>query len=96
MDMISRIYCADLKLRAYTVTSLETAREVTSVHRTTPNATMALGRTINAPLAERQLKPETNQSILLKFSGEGPLKEVHVQVDAFGNLRGYVANPLSI
>lgn len=94
MDMISRIYCADLKLRAYTVTSLGTAREVTSVHRTTPNATMALGRTINAAaLLSATLKPETNQSILLKFSGEGPLKEVHVQVDAFGNLRGYVANP---
>lgn len=94
MDMISRIYCADLKLRAYTVTSLETAKEITSIHKTTPNATVALGRTINASaLLSATLKPETNQSILLKFSGEGPLKEVHVQADAFGNLRGYVANP---
>lgn len=94
MDMISRIYCADLKLRAYTVTSLETAREITSVHKTTPNATVALGRTITgAALLSATLKPETNQSILLKFSGEGPIKEVHVQADAFGNLRGYVANP---
>ncbi|HOP29167.1 MAG TPA: Hsp33 family molecular chaperone HslO [Spirochaetota bacterium] len=94
MDMISRIYCAELKLRAYTVTSLETAREVTSIHKTTPNATVALGRTISAAaLLSATLKPETSQSILLKFSGEGPLKEVHVQADAFGNLRGYIANP---
>lgn len=94
MDMISRIYCADLKLRAYTVISLDTAREITSVHKTTPNATVALGRTITgAALLSATLKPETSQSILLKFSGEGPIKEVHVQADAFGNLRGYVANP---
>lgn len=94
MDMISRIYCADLKLRAYTVTSPATAKEITSIHKTTPNATVALGRTVNAAsLLSATLKPETNQSILLKFSGEGPLKEVHVQADAFGNIRGYVANP---
>lgn len=94
MDMISRIYCADLKLRAYTVTSPETAAEITKTHKTTPNATVALGRTITAAaLLSATLKPETGQSILLKFSGEGPLKEVHVQADACGNLRGYVANP---
>ncbi len=94
MDMISRIYCADLKLRAYTVTSPETAKEITSIHKTSPNATTALGRAINAAaLLGATLKPETGQSILLKFSGNGPIKEVHVQTDAFGNIRGYVANP---
>ncbi len=95
MDSISRIYCEELKLRAYTVTSLDVTREVTSLHKTTPNATVALGRTINAAaLLGATLKPQTNQSLLLKFSGSGPLREVHVQVDAFGSIRGYVANPM--
>ncbi len=95
MDTISRIYCESLKLRAYTVTSLNIAREITAVHKTTPNATVALGRTINAAaMLSATLKPQTNQSILVKFSGSGPIGEVHVQVDAFGNLRGYAANPM--
>ena len=95
MDNISRIYCESLKLRAYTVTSLDITREITTLHNTTPNATVALGRTINAAaLLSATLKPQTNQSILMKFSGSGPIGEVHVQVDAFGHLRGYTANPM--
>ncbi len=95
MDSISRIYCESLKLRAYTVTSLNITREITSLHNTTPNSTVALGRTINAAaLLSATLKPQTNQSILMKFSGSGPIGEVHVQADAFGNLRGYIANPM--
>jgi molecular chaperone Hsp33 len=95
MDTLSRIYCESLKLRAYTAISLNTAREITSLHKTTPNATVALGRVINgAALLSATLKPETNQSVLLKFSGSGPIKEIHVQADAYGNIRGYVANPI--
>jgi len=94
MDMVSRIYCESLKLRAYTVVTKETASGITSVHKTTPNATLALGRTINAAaLIAATLKPESGQSVLVKFSGEGPVREVHVQCDAFGNVRGYIANP---
>lgn len=94
MDIISRIYCKDLALRAYTVTSKTAVQEIVKVHNTTPNATMALGRTINAAaLLGATLKPMSNQNILLKFSGSGPIKEIHVQADARGNIRGYVANP---
>ena len=95
MDTLARIYCESLKLRAYTVTSLETVREITALHKTTPNATVALGRVINgAALLSATLKPESNQSTLLKFSGSGPIKEIHVQADAYGNIRGYAANPI--
>jgi len=94
MDKISRIYCKDLGLRAYTVTSRSTAQQIVNMHKTTPNATMALGRAVNAAaLLGATLKPMSNQSILLKFSGSGPLKEIHVQSDARGNIRGYAANP---
>ena len=94
MDSISRIICDDLNLRAYTVTSLDTVRDITSIHNTTPNATMALGRTINATaLMSASLKPGSNQSISVKFSGDGPLREVQAQADAMGNIRAYVSNP---
>lgn len=94
MDIISRIYCKDLSLRAYTVTSRSVVQQIVTAHDTTPNATMALGRSINAAaLLGSTLKPMSNQNILLKFSGSGPIKGIHVQADARGNIRGYVANP---
>ncbi len=94
MDKISRIYCEKLKLRAYTVESRTTVRDIVKIHETTPNATVALGRVINAAaLLGATLKPESDQSLLLKFSGEGPIREIHAQTDAHGNIRAYVANP---
>jgi len=94
MDKISRIYCESLKLRAYTVESKSTVRDIVKIHDTTPNATVALGRVINgAALLGATLKPESNQGLLLKFSGEGPIREIHAQTDAYGNIRAYVANP---
>jgi len=93
-DTITRIICDELNLRACAVTSLDTVRNIISTHGTSPNATVALGRTINAAaLMSATLKPDSNQSIALKFAGDGPVKEIHVQADARGNLRGYVANP---
>ena len=94
MDIISRIYCKDLSLRAYTVTSRSVVQQIVTAHNTTPNATMALGRSINAAaLLGAGLKPMSKQNILLKFSGSGPIRQIHVQADASGNIRGYVANP---
>lgn len=93
-DAVTRLICDELDLRFYTVTALDTVKAITSLHGTTPNATVPLGRTIiAAALLSATLKIESNQSISLKFSGSGPLAEIQVQVDALGNVRGYVANP---
>jgi molecular chaperone Hsp33 len=93
-DRLTRIICETLNLSAYTVTTLDVVREITSLHDTTPNATVALGRTINAAaLMASTLKPESDQSLLLKIQGSGPIREIHVQADARGNIRGYTFNP---
>lgn len=93
-DRLTRLICRPLNLRAYTVTSMDIAREITSLHETTPNATLALGRTITAAaLLSATLKPDSAQSLLVKIEGTGPVREIHAQADARGNIRGYVANP---
>ncbi|MBP7736711.1 MAG: Hsp33 family molecular chaperone HslO [Spirochaetes bacterium] len=93
-DLLTRMICERLNLRAYTVTSMNVAREITSLHNTSPNATMALGRTVTAAaLLSAMLKPDSDQSLLIKIEGSGPIREIHAQADARGNIRGYVANP---
>jgi molecular chaperone Hsp33 len=93
-DRLTRLICEPLNLRAYAVTTMDAVTEITSLHRTTPNATLALGRTITAAaLLSAMLKPDSDQSLLVKIEGNGPIREIHAQADARGNLRGYVANP---
>lgn len=93
-DRISRIVCDALSLRAYTALSLGSVREITGLHNTSPNATLALGHTLTAAaLLGATLKPGSNQSLLVKIEGSGPIREIHAQADARGNIRGYAANP---
>ncbi|MCL2026066.1 MAG: Hsp33 family molecular chaperone HslO [Leptospirales bacterium] len=94
MDAISRLICDELKLRVYTVTSVGVVKKLCKIHNTSPTASRALGGTINAALlAGASLKPGSAQSVSVKFSGNGPLQSVQAQVDAKGNVRGYVSNP---
>lgn len=94
-DFISRIISHELNIRAYAVSALHTAREIVRMQGCTPPAAIVLGRAVNAAaLLSATLKPDSNQTISLKISGTGPTRELHVQADAKGNLRGYIANPL--
>jgi molecular chaperone Hsp33 len=93
-DKITRIVCEELNLRAYTAETRDLVKEITGLHNTTPNAATALGRSITATaLLSATLKPDSNQNITVKFSGSGPIREIHVQADARGNVRGYAENP---
>lgn len=93
-DLLTRVICEPLNLRAYTVTTMDLVREITSLHETSPNATIALGRTVTAAaLLSATLKPDSDQSLLVKIEGSGPIREIHAQADARGNLRGFAANP---
>ncbi len=93
-DHVSRIICEHYNVRIYTALTADLARTISEQHRTSPAATMALGRAVNATaLLCATLKPGSPQSVTLRISGTGPIREIHVQADAKGNIRGYVANP---
>jgi molecular chaperone Hsp33 len=93
-DNVHRLLLDDLNMRAYAVDVTRLAQDICGIHNTTPNATVALGRTLAATaLLAATLKPESNQNVRLRFHGNGPLREVQAQADARGNMRGYVAVP---
>ena len=96
-NFLARIACQEYNIRIYAAQTRELAEEIALVHNTAPNARVALGRVVNAAilLAGSSLKPESRQSLSLKISGTGHLKEMVAQVDGMGNVRGYVANPLA-
>lgn len=93
-DILYRFLIPSLDIRAYAAITLDTARDICRVHNTTPNATAGLGKAVTAAvLLSSSLKPGSPQSLGYKIQGSGPLKEIQVQVDAAGNVRGYTVNP---
>ncbi|NMB66180.1 MAG: Hsp33 family molecular chaperone HslO [Spirochaetes bacterium] len=90
-----RYICEEYNLRIYAALSKKVLQEMITIHNTTPHATIAFGRTLNAALllASSSIKPHSNDTLSINISCSGPLKEIVVQVDGKGNVRGYVGNP---
>ena len=68
-------------------------REASKIHRTSPVATAALGRTLTAAtMMSTELKSEEARlSIIIK--GDGPAGQIIVTADGGGNVKGNIANP---
>lgn len=80
-------------IAAQTTTAVETAREILGL---APVAAGALGRTMTGALLLARLldKEVRNQSVTLRFDGNGPLGTVIADGTITGNVRGFVANPV--
>lgn len=80
-------------IAAQTTTAVETAREILDL---APVAADALGRTMTGALLLARLldKDVRNQSVTLRFEGNGPLGTVIADGTVAGNVRGFVANPV--
>src|SRR5688500_9454306 len=80
-------------IAAQTTTAVETAREILDL---APVAADALGRTMTGALLLARLldKDVRNQSVTLRFEGNGPLGTVIADGTISGNVRGFVANPV--
>lgn len=82
-------------LAAQTTNTVDTAREVLDL---APVATDALGRALTASLLLARLleKNVRNQSVTLRFEGDGPLGLVIAEANVAGHARGYVQNPVPV
>jgi molecular chaperone Hsp33 len=80
-------------IAAQTTTAVETAREILDL---APVAADALGRTMTGALLLARLldKDVRNQSVTLRFDGNGPLGTVIADGTVAGNVRGFVAHPV--
>ncbi|RUM31268.1 MAG: Hsp33 family molecular chaperone HslO [Aquifex sp.] len=81
-------------VRVYVVKATNTVETARRIHNLSPSATVAMGRAIvGALLLTSLLKHGTNQKLLLKIEGDGPIGTIVVEVDAKGRVRGFVGNP---
>lgn len=92
-DMILRAMTTDGWVKAVAINSKNIVERARAIHKTTPTATAALGRTLTACAMLGNMQKIENGSVTLQIKGGGPLGTVLAVSDAEGSVRGYVQNP---
>lgn len=91
-DIIERVISETGNFFGIACNTTELVAEACKRHDVGPTAAAALGRALTgAALLAALLKDD--QSILLRFEGNGPLRKIITEAGYNGWVRGYVANP---
>ena len=85
----------DGSARIYVLNSRNMINDMISGHKTTPTATAALGRVITAASMIGTMLPENGDTVTIAFSGDGEAGKLIAVADYFGNVKGYIENPLA-
>ena len=92
-DQLVRAISKDGYVKAVAVSTRDLTERARQIHKTTPVATAALGRTLAAAsMMGNALKGE-GSSLTLQIKGDGPLGKILAVSDNVGNVRGSVDNP---
>lgn len=85
----------DGSARITVINSTEIVREAQRLHRTAPTATAALGRLLTASSMIGALLPEKGDTLTVSIQGNGEAGRLLAVSDYYGNVRGYIGNPLA-
>lgn len=78
--------------RVYIIDSTDIIEKARKYHSLWPTASVALGRLLTITSMMGSMLKE-NQSLTIRFNGDGPLGHMLTTSTASGNVRGYVENP---
>ena len=92
-DYLVRGMSMDGFVKCVAIRSTEIVRRAAQIHRTTPNATAALGRALTAASMMGNTQKVENGSMTLQIRGGGPIGTITCVSDATGNVRGTVTEP---
>ncbi len=80
--------------RVYVVKATRAVETARRIHNLSLGATVALGRAlVGALLLTSLVKHATDQKVLLKIEGDGPIGTIYAEADGKGRVRGFVENP---
>ena len=91
-DHLIRVISDEANVRAMACLTTATVGEACSRHRTSPTASVALGRALTGGVLLGALL-KGRQRVALKFEGNGTLGKIVVEADPMCLVHGYVGNP---
>ena len=93
MGSIYRAVGADDYVKISVIEGRDIVERARQIHRLSPTASAALGRTLCAASILGDLMKEEDASVTLRINGGGPLGSVVAVSDCEGNVRGYADVP---
>lgn len=93
MNRILRAITENGEVRAFVAETKDLVNTITSMHKTSPVASAALGRTLTAGAMMGAMLKGDKDILTISIKGDGPLGGIMVTADGLGQVRGYVTEP---
>lgn len=92
---ILRAMTRDGSARILVINSRKMVNDTIGFHKTTPTASAALGRLVTATSMIGTMLPENGDSVTVSIDGDGEAGRLLAVGDYFGNVKGYIQNPMA-
>ena len=92
---ILRAMTRDGSARVLVINSRKIVNDAIGFHKTSPTASAALGRLVTATSVIGTMLPENGDTVTISIQGDGEAGRLLAVGDYFGNVKGYIQNPLA-
>ena len=92
---ILRAMTRDGSARVLVINSRKIVDDAIRFHKTAPTASAALGRLVTATSVIGTMLPENGDTVTISIQGDGEAGRLLAVGDYFGNVKGYIQNPLA-